>query len=105
MAVAVVTQFHVTQGRRAQFIKEAGEAKPMHERLGGRVRMYAATAAGANTGMLTYVVEFDDMADYAAWVQKAQTDQPWQALLARTLGSADPSAKAASQSLLVEVPL
>ncbi len=105
MAVAVVTQWQVVQGRRAQFITEAGEAKPIHERLGGRVRMYGATLAGANTGMLTYVLEFDDLPAYAAFSQKLLADTAWLTLVARSIGSADPSARAVSQSLLSEIPL
>ncbi len=105
MAVAVVTQWQVVQGRRAQFITEAGEAKSIHERLGGRVRMYGATLAGTNTGIITYVIEFDDLAAYAAFSQKLQADKAWLTFVARTIGGADPSARAVSQSLLSEIPL
>jgi hypothetical protein len=105
MAVAVVSQFRVTQGRRDEFIKEAGVAKSLHEKLGGRVRMYNSSLAGPNTGIITYVNEFDDHAAYAAYTLKAQADQELQTFLARALGGANPAATYVSQSMLVEIPL
>ena len=65
MATALVTQWRVAPGRRAEFIQAAGEAKKIHEGLGGRVRMFGATAAGTASGTLSYVLEFDDVAAYA----------------------------------------
>jgi len=57
------------------------------------------------TGIITYVIEFDDHAAYAAYTQKAQADQELQTFLARALGGANPAATVVSQRMLVEIPL
>jgi len=81
MAVATVTAWRPEPGKREELIQLFKNAKVIHERHGGRVRMWAAGMSGPNVGTLTYVIEHDDMAALARFGEKLATDADWQAMV------------------------
>ena len=101
MAVAQVTQFQISPGRNQEFNAQVAEAKGHHERLGGRVRVWQATVAGPNTGLVSYVVEHKDMAAFAAFSDKMGTDAQWLAFVAKIF-TANPTGTLVSSALATE---
>ena len=102
MAVATVTTFEIRPGRNEEFNKQVAEAKKLHERLGGRVRVWAATLAGPNAGQVIYVIEHNDLAAFASFSQKMQADSAWLAFAAKVF-TADPTGTMVGGSLVTEV--
>ncbi len=103
MAVAQVFQFRIVQGKNQEFNANVAEAKKIQERLGGRVRVWQATMAGQNTGLVSYVIEHDDMAAFASFSQKIGTDADWLAFAAKTLGGTNPTGALLSAVLANEI--
>ena len=103
MAVAQVAQFRIVPGRNEEFTKNVAAAKKMHERHGGRVRVWTALAAGPNTGIVSYVIEHDDLAAYADFAAKLTADPEWVEFVAKTLGRADPSGTFQGTTLANEI--
>ena len=102
MAVATVTTFQIRPGRNQEFMAQVAEARKLHERLGGRVRVWLATFAGPNAGQAIYVIEHADLAAYAGFSQKMEADPGWQAFAAKVF-SADPTGALVGQSFVTEV--
>ena len=102
MAVAQVFQFRIRPGRNQEFNAQVAEAKKIQERLGGRVRVWQATAAGPNTGLVSYVVEHQNLAAFAGFSDKLQADSEWQAFVAKVF-TADPSGNIISAVLANEM--
>ncbi len=103
MAVVQAIQFRIHQGKNQEFMANVAEARKIQEGLGGRVRVWQATAAGTNTGLVTYTIEHDDLAAYAAFSDKLQADSAWQAFAAKTLLSANPTGNILSAALANEI--
>ncbi len=103
MSVRNVSIFRPHPGRRQEFLNDAVAAKKILERLGGRWRAADTTFGGPNTGNIVVSVEFDDMAAFAAFTQKAQGDSEWQAFQARVTDSADPTTTLVGRSLLTDI--
>jgi hypothetical protein len=101
VAVATVATFQVLPGKNQQFQANVAEGKKLHERLGGRVRVWQATIAGENSNSVLYVIEHDDLAAFANFTQKAAADSEVQAFTAKI--QANPSATWVSSSLVTEV--
>ena len=102
MAVAQVFQFRINPGRNQEFNAQVAEAKGHAERLGARVRVWQATMAGPNTGLVSYVIEHKDMAAFATFADKLAADSGWQAFVAKIF-TANPTATAISAALANEV--
>ena len=102
MAVAQVFQFRISPGRNQDFNANVAEGKKIQERLGGRVRVWQATAAGPNTGLVSYVIEHDDLAAFATFATKLQADSEWQTFAAKVF-TADPSGTLISAALANEI--
>jgi len=102
VAVALITNWRVNPGRNQEFLGLVGEAKKIHGRLGGRVRVWQAAVAGENSGNIGYVVEHDDLVAYANFTQKLQADPEWQAFLAKAF-VANPTGTLLSTSLVNEL--
>jgi len=102
MAVATITQFRINPGRNADFNAQVAEAKGHHERLGARVRVWQATAAGPNTNVVSYVIEHKDMAAFAAFSDKVTADAQWLAFVAKVF-TANPSGTLISGALATEI--
>ena len=103
MAVAQVARFRIVPGRNEEFIKNVAAAKKIHERLGGRVRVWTAVAAGPNTGIVSYFIEHDDLAAYADFAAKSAADPEWMEFAAKVLQRADPSGLLQGASLVNEI--
>ena len=103
MAVRSVSIFQLHPGKRQQFLKDAAEAKNILERLGAGWRAAETTIGGPNTGNLIVALEFDDMAAFGAFTQKARGDSAWQAFQARTIGTTDPATTLVGRSLLTDI--
>jgi hypothetical protein len=102
VAVAQVIQFRINPGRNQEFNAQVAEAKKLQERLGGRVRVWQATAAGPNTGLVSYVIEHPDLAAFAAFSDKLNADSQWQAFVAKVF-TANPSGTLISAALVNEI--
>jgi hypothetical protein len=105
MAVRNVSIFRAHPGKRQAFLDDAAAARKILERLGARWRIAETTIGGPNTGNLIVSLEFNDMAAYAAFTQKAQGDSEWQAFQARVLGTADPTTSLVGRSLVTDLDL
>ena len=103
MTVATITQWRPTQGRQQELLASVARAKQIHERLGARVRVWQSTMAGPNAGLLSYVMEFDDLAAYARTVEQLQTDGEWQTFVREVLQAADPVATMVSNGMATEI--
>src|SRR5262245_62134091 len=99
MTVATITQWRPTPGKQQELLANVAHAKQIHERLGARVRVWQSTMAGPNAGLLSYVMEFDDLAAYARTVEHMQTDSEWQTVVREVLQSADPIATMVSNGM------
>jgi hypothetical protein len=104
MAVATVVTWKVRTGRFADFMTPASEAKKILERVGGRVRAWQPIVGG-EPGTVSFVVEHDDLAAYAEYSAKLQSDGEWQALIQKyVLANSDPTADIIRSALITEVP-
>ncbi len=105
MAIRNVSIFQVHPGRRQEFLKEVAEAKKILERLGVSFRAAETIVGGPNTGNFVVALEFNDMAAFAGFTQKAQADSEWQAFQAKLNGTSSPTRTLLSRSLLTDVQL
>jgi hypothetical protein len=78
MAVRAVTIFQPREGKRDDFLKEAGQAKEHLTRLGARFRLGEMVVGGPNTGQMVVTLEFENLAAYAAFMQSSNADREWQ---------------------------
>ena len=102
MAVAQIVQFRINPGKNQEFNAQVAEAKGHHERLGGRVRVWQATAAGPNSGIVSYVIEHKDLAAFATFSDKLAADAQWLAFVAKIF-TANPSGTLVSSGLANEI--
>jgi len=103
MALLTVAQFRVVPGKFQEFGANVATAKKIHERLGGRVRVWNAVVAGPNSGLVSYAIEHQDWASYASFNEKLATDSEWQQFAANVLQRADPSGLFQSAVLANEI--
>ncbi len=103
MAVATVVRFQVNPGRGPEFMALLAKAKGMHEAAGGKVRVWTATIAGADTNSVSYVIEHKTMTAFAKFTDKMAADTKWQAFL--TKAQATQSARQLSGVLITEAVL
>jgi hypothetical protein len=101
MAVATVVRFQINPGRQLEFMTLVGEAKGIHEGLGGKVRVWNATIAGPDSGTVSYVIEHKDMAAYASFSDKMAADAKWLAFAAKAF-NANPTSRVLSSVLITE---
>jgi len=103
MAVLQVVQFRIVPGRNQEFNENVAMAKKIHERLGAQVRVWAAVAAGPNTGVISYGLQHNDWAGFASFNEKLATDSEWQKFAATVVQRADPAGVLQGSALLNEV--
>jgi hypothetical protein len=102
MSVTAMTVWAINPGRGGDFLKQGAKAKAIHERLGSRVRLFQIQFGGPSSGQFAYVNEVDDMAAFAAFSDKLDSDPEWIEFWAAA--GANPSATLVSRSLATEVP-
>lgn len=83
VAVAQVFQFRISPGKNQEFNAQVDEAKKLQEKLGGHVRVWQATLAGPNSGLVSYVIEHENLAAFAAFSDKLSADAAWLAFVAK----------------------
>ncbi len=104
MAIGQVRVIRPRPGRRQDAINTATRAKRIHERCGGRVRIFEPTT-GPNVGTYLQVVETADWRAYGEYRTKLQADPEYKALMAEIQNNRDPVAEIISAEVLEEVPL
>ena len=77
------------------------QAKKIHERLGGKVRV-SQTLFGGQPATVVYVIEHQDMTAFAKFTDNLNTDTGWQEFWMSAL--ANPSGDWLQNSLLQEIP-
>ncbi|MEP6659423.1 MAG: hypothetical protein ABJD24_05860 [Acidimicrobiales bacterium] len=87
-------------GKLGEFMGNAAEAKKIHERLGGKVRV-SQTLFGGQPMTVVYVIEHQDMTAFAKFSDKMSADTEWQKFW--TSAMASPSADFLQSSLLQEI--
>jgi hypothetical protein len=102
MAVATVHSFRIKPGRLQDVLSVVSEARKIHERLGGRVRVWQP-AIGGEAGSVAYVIEHDDMTAYGAFTDKLLSDSEWQALTQRVQGDTNPGTEPLTSTLISEL--
>jgi hypothetical protein len=102
MRVASIALWKVPVQRVQDFLAVCSEAKAIHEKLGGQVKVWNA-AFGGEPGTVGYVVEHEDLAQLAEFQSKLESDVDWQALGAKFI--ADPPADLIQNSLVGEAQL
>ncbi len=103
MAVVSVHTFRVKAGRLQEFLTLCAEARKIHERMGGRVRIWQP-AFGGEAATIGYTIEHDDMTAYGTFTDKLQSESDWQALIQRMGTNTDPSVEPVSSALYQESP-
>jgi hypothetical protein len=104
MSVLQTTQWRANPGRAADFIKLAGEAKKIHERLGVRATLVSWTNAGSNTGTFGYGLLSADFPAWGGFADAAAADAEWTAWSQKNVGTAEPAATLLSQLTAVDQP-
>ncbi|MDP9238220.1 MAG: hypothetical protein M3P30_12635 [Chloroflexota bacterium] len=104
MAVATVVRFAINPGKNQEFMALAAEAKKIHERLGGKVRIWNATLAGPDSGNVSYVIEHANIAAYASFSDKMGADAEWLKFVPKAF-SANPAGRALSSVLITEATM
>jgi len=92
VAIRTVSIFQVANGKRDQFLKESEQARAIASRLGARFRLGEMIIGGSQTGQMVVTQEFDDLAAYAAFMQKRAGDREWQDFQKTAHGAAAASA-------------
>ena len=91
MTVIHQTGWITKPGRDLEFIQAVPKARAIHVRLGAKVRVWRAIAAGPNTGRLGYSLEFDTFSAFTKFSTTLQADPEWQALVPTYWGPDSPA--------------
>jgi hypothetical protein len=87
MAVLNVSQWQIKPGRAIDFLGQFPTARAIHERLGGKVRAWQNAAAGPQTGVFSYVIEFPNYEAWGRFSQALPQDPQWVPLWQRLLSA------------------
>jgi hypothetical protein len=105
MAMTSSSVARCQRGRRDDFLAIALEGMKLFERHGARhVRLLAATTAGEQSNSYVLTNEFENAADYGAFVDELYRDAEMDSFLAR-IGAEDSPLVIDSRSLATEIPL
>ena len=102
MAVASVVTWKINPARAVDFVAKVGQAKKIHERLGGQVEVWQNQIGGEPMTAI-YVVRHESMSAFAAFSDAMAADTEWQEFWLRTLAG-EPSATMVSSGLIGEMP-
>ncbi len=100
MAIAQVAYWRPLPGRFEDLIKVCNQARKIHQRLGGQVRI-SQGQLGSDAGTVAYVIEHADGAAFGQFIDKLNGDGEWQQLIASF--QKDPSAEPVRSNLLQEL--
>ena len=102
--VANMNVWKPRSGKLQEFMAVVNKAKRIHERLGGRVRVWNAQFGGQpqTTG---YVIEHADWKKVGEFTAKLETDDEWLRLVAEWTALREAPADLVQSGLFVEVPI
>lgn len=100
-AVASISLWRPLDGKLQEFVKRVATAKKIHERLGGKVRVWQNNFGGQPMSV-GYVVEHDGWAAFGKFAEKMEADAEWQKFWADALSH--PAATLLQNSIAVEMP-
>jgi hypothetical protein len=104
MAVTSLSLWAVRPGKAAEFAANIAQAKAIHTRLGGSVRVRQILFGGPSSQQFAYAIEVPDMTAFANFSDKLASDAEWQKFWTGIGAQPDPSATLVSQSLAQDVP-
>ena len=104
MAVTSLTLWAVRPGKAAEFAANVAQAKAIHTRLGGTVRVRQILFGGPSSHQFAYSIEVADMTAFAKFSDGMASDAEWQKFWMGVSAQPDPSATLVSQSLAQDVP-
>ena len=100
-AVATVATWRPRDGKLQEFFAKVATAKKIHERLGGKVRVWQ-TAIGGQPMAVGYVIEHASWVEFGKFGEKMEKDTEWQSFWMDALSR--PSADLIQNSVVVEPP-
>jgi hypothetical protein len=100
-AVASVAMWRARDGKVQQFLANVATAKKIHERLGGKVRVWQS-AIGGQPMALGYVIEHTSWVEFGKFGEKMEKDPEWQKFWTEAI--AHPTAELLQNSVIVEAP-
>ncbi len=84
-AIAQVAMWRPRDGKLADFFAKVATAKKIHERLGGKVRVWQ-TAIGGQPMTITYVMEHASWVEFGKFGEKLEKDTEWQSFWTDAIG-------------------
>ncbi len=100
-AVAQVATWRARDGKIQEFFANVATAKKIHERLGGKVRVWQTTIGGQPMS-LGYVIEHAGWVEFGKFGEKLEKDTEWQSFWTNAM--AHPTADLIQNSVVVEPP-
>lgn len=100
-AVASVAMWRPREGKIQDFFAKVQTAKKIHERLGGKVRVWQS-AVGGQPMTIGYVIEHASWTDFGKFGEAMEKDSEWQTFWAAAI--AQPTADLIQNSVIVEAP-
>jgi hypothetical protein len=104
MAIAQVRVIRPRPARRQDLLNTLTRTKRLHERCGGKVRLFEP-ATGPNVGAVLQVIETSDWKAYGDYRTKIQADPDFRAVMAEIQSNRDPVADIVSAEVIEEVSL
>jgi hypothetical protein len=96
-----VATWRARDGKIADFFAKVTTAKKIHERLGGKVRVWQSMIGGRPMSV-GYVIEHASWAEFGKFGEKLEKDTEWQTFWTDAI--AHPTADLIQNSLVVEAP-
>jgi hypothetical protein len=103
-AVASVAVWRPRPGRLQDFMGVVMRAKKIHQRLGGKVRVWNSQFGGEPLSV-GYVIETPDWKAFGEFGAKLEADSEWLALVAEWTSAREPAADLIRDQVSVEVPV
>lgn len=101
-AIASISLWRPRDGKIADFMARVTTAKKIHERLGGKVRVWQSQFGGQPLSV-GYVIETESWEAFGAFGAKMEKDAEWQQFWADALQNA--SADLLQNSVVTETPI
>ncbi len=100
-AIAQVATWRARDGHIQAFIAKVATAKKIHERLGGKVRVWQSMIGGQPM-TFGYVIEHPSWVEFGKFGEKLEKDTEWQSFWSDAI--AHPTADLVQNSLVTEAP-
>jgi hypothetical protein len=100
-AIAQIATWRARDGQLQEFFAKVATAKKIHERLGGKVRVWQSMIGGQPMS-LGYVIEHASWTEFGKFGEKLEKDSEWQTFWADAI--AHPTADLIQNSLVTEAP-